>query len=475
LSGTGFTVVGDPAQSIYGFQVSEPERRAEEVGRFFEWLRATYGDELAERQLVGNFRASGDEAGVALQHGARLRELTENPASDPVPLLRDLRATLLTTVPGLEGLHSTFVQQALRTFDGTVAILCRDNAEVLLISEELARHGMSHSVQQGSRAAAAAPTWIADLIDLSRSDVVDRTGFGALFSSIFTSGDPSEPEIWELLRGVAGASRDRLDLIGLRRVVSEGRLPDELTARDRPRILVSTVHRAKGLEFDRVLIAGLADDSARVRDTDPADEARLLYVAMTRAREDMYRLPAPDTRHVRRGRKLPKPVERWFVGGYQQWVRAGLESTAEDVCHRAPAGAAAPVADPVATQKYLRDFVRSGDEIVLRRLHDLPLGNEETPAYGIFHKGIRVGEVSQKFRHDLWCLLKQSASFRVTRWPCLVTGLRVDCLETVVGSPAVTERHGLGDRGVWLAPRIFGLGRFDWTHAEQVPEGHDHS
>ncbi|MFJ8963888.1 UvrD-helicase domain-containing protein [Lentzea sp. NPDC102401] len=475
LSNIGFTVVGDPAQSIYGFQVAEPAQRAEEVGRFFEWLRATYGDDLAERKLIGNFRASTDEARVALKYGPRLGELTENPAIDATPLLSELRTTLLTEVSSSDGLDSEFVRQSLRVFDGKVAILARDNAEVLSLSDQLGRHGIVHGIQQASRAVAAAPVWIADLVNSTGSGVLDRAAFEALGLDVFRPGGPAETEVWESLRGVAGAPRDRLDLAALRRAVSAGRLPDELTSRDRAKIVVSTVHRAKGLEFDRVLVAGLAEDSMRVREVDPADEARLLYVAMTRAREDMYRLPVPDTRRLRKGRKLWKPVERWFVGGYRDFVRSGIESLDQDVCHQAPAGSASLVTDPVAVQEYLRDAVRPGDEVVLRRLHDLPMGNEETPPYGVFHNGMLIGEASQVLRSDLWRLLKQSPTFRVSRWPCLVTGLRIDCVETVVGLPALTERSGLGDRGVWVAPRLFGLGRFDWTHAEQVPEGHDHS
>jgi len=42
----GFTIVGDPAQSIYGFTVKDRTARAGETNRFFEWLRNTFGEEL---------------------------------------------------------------------------------------------------------------------------------------------------------------------------------------------------------------------------------------------------------------------------------------------------------------------------------------------------------------------------------------------------------------------------------------------
>jgi DNA helicase-2/ATP-dependent DNA helicase PcrA len=60
---------------------------------------------------------------------------------------------------------------------------------------------------------------------------------------------------------------------------------------DGDRLVVSTVHRAKGLEFDAVIVPEVVDgvypSSHAVKSGDPAqiaEEARILYVAMTRAR-----------------------------------------------------------------------------------------------------------------------------------------------------------------------------------------------
>jgi len=60
-------------------------------------------------------------------------------------------------------------------------------------------------------------------------------------------------------------------------------------------VMICTVHQAKGLEFDVVFIAGAVDYEfpgyhAR-RNNDPAqlrEEQRLFYVAMTRARRQLF-------------------------------------------------------------------------------------------------------------------------------------------------------------------------------------------
>jgi DNA helicase-2/ATP-dependent DNA helicase PcrA len=61
---------------------------------------------------------------------------------------------------------------------------------------------------------------------------------------------------------------------------------------DRDCVILSTVHQAKGLEWDAVFMIGLNDGSfpsARSLKTgDEEEERRLFYVAATRARDDLY-------------------------------------------------------------------------------------------------------------------------------------------------------------------------------------------
>ena len=78
---------------------------------------------------------------------------------------------------------------------------------------------------------------------------------------------------------------------------------------------MSTIHAAKGLEFDAVLVVGLEEGMlphARALKTarDPAEERRLCYVAMTRARDRLYML-CSRTRATE-GRAQPRRPSRYF-------------------------------------------------------------------------------------------------------------------------------------------------------------------
>ena len=54
------------------------------------------------------------------------------------------------------------------------------------------------------------------------------------------------------------------------------------------RIFVSTIHKAKGLEFDNVIVFDVVDGRYPNYFTRDAEDRRKLYVALTRARRRVY-------------------------------------------------------------------------------------------------------------------------------------------------------------------------------------------
>jgi len=80
---------------------------------------------------------------------------------------------------------------------------------------------------------------------------------------------------------------------------------------DSDRIKISTIESSKGHEFHTVFIAGLVDGVIPPKGTDDSEiarEAARLYVAMTRAREDLYLSYSP-TRDFPASRFLMHVVE----------------------------------------------------------------------------------------------------------------------------------------------------------------------
>lgn len=464
----GFTLVGDLAQTVYGFQIRDRDERASEIGYFFDWVRASFADDLVELRLGANFRARTEQARSALPWGPRLQSIPFDEAESAGERIHGELASLLAEAPWFGELENEFVRDALRSFDGSTAVLCRDNGQVLKISEDLTSHGVPHRVQRSTRDRSA-PQWLADVLIGSASSRIGLDRFTELLETAPVPAGATPDFLWRSLRRVAGGPRGSLDLDEVRRAIADRRLPDELTAPPRSPLVISTMHRAKGLEFDRVLIVEPErltkpkPSAKKTFDYDPSGEARLLYVAMTRARDDVYRVPPPDSRLLRRS----DAAHRWYVGGWRWYVRNGVEALGTDVGREYPPGTGVD-ADPVETQRYLRTEVKTGDLVEFRLLHTIPAAADETPPYGVFHRGRPVAEASQSFRRDLHLLIDRRDPVRANRWPHRITGFTVDLLETQVGSAEATDRAGLGRSGCWVAPRLTGLGRFVWPDPDEA-------
>ncbi|MEU0060670.1 UvrD-helicase domain-containing protein [Streptomyces sp. NPDC006334] len=452
----GFTVVGDAAQSVYGFQITDPDERADETGRFFDWLRCSYPDDLVELRLTENFRAVTAEARIALAHGPRLQQLTD--PDEAGALYEELRDLLLEPANGMGDLTDEFTLSGLRDLPDTCAVLTRDNNAALVVSGLLHAHGIEHRLRRPLEERPV-PYWVGELLRRTRATGLTEDRFRSLLAEIPLPYEPNPTALWGVLRRVArGPGRAVLDLDRLRRAIAEGRFPDEAADPEAARVVVSTVHRAKGLEFDRVIVLSpptVADLHKRHKEElDLPAEARALYVAMTRARHDLYHANPPELPHFRRAGQ--RRDGRRFVGSWRSYDRYGIVAETGDVARDDPP---CHETDAAAAQAYLLERVRPGDAVVLRRRHSLPMGETQSPPYALTHDGREIAEASQRFREALFQVQKVNRGWEPW-WPDEIHGLRIDTLETVTGSVAAGVNAGLGDRGVWIVPRITGVGRF---------------
>jgi hypothetical protein len=462
----GFTVVGDAAQFVYGFQIEDPAERIDETGFFFAWLRASFPLDLVELRLSENFRAATPEARVALDHGPRLQEIADE--DEAARLFGELRELLLDPANAMAGLADPLTLDSLRSSDGTTAVLTRDNRQALVVSGLLHDHGIDHRLRQPLEERPI-PYWVAELLRGTEASALSAERFRSLLASIPLPYEPDTDVLWTVLRRVArGPGRDVVDLDRLRRAVADRRFPDEAADRETARLTVSTAHRAKGLEFDRVIVLTpptVAELRKQFKENlDLRAEAWALYVAMTRARQDLHFMDGPRVPIVRRAAR--RRNGRQYVGGFKSWDRYGIVAGAHDISPDTPV---AGVSGAVATQSYLLEKVRPGDEVVLRRRHDLPLGEWQSPPYVLLHEGQEIGEASERFTQDLYQVQKVNRAWEPW-WPDEIRELRVDTLETVSGSTAAGANAGLGERGVWIAPRVTGIGRYRKSETDEEQE-----
>ena len=265
----GFTVLGDPLQAIYDFQL-EDSRSSLTSDATFSHIRGRSDTVVVE--LERNYRARGKTALAVNELGERLRSMTTIPAARAA--VDDLLADLVDLGDFESG---TWI---LTRNQGSTAILTRTNADALHLSQILLGKGLRHTVRRSSQEMGPQP-WIAQAlapvsgIDLEEDDALD------LITSV--PGAPEFDDAWMLLREAAGSRRgNTVNTRRLRAILRPGTVPWALLASTHSDLVVSTIHRAKGLEFDRVLLVS----GMRSPDMTEDDSVRQDYVALCRARDD---------------------------------------------------------------------------------------------------------------------------------------------------------------------------------------------
>jgi len=438
----GFDLFGDPAQGIYGWQ--QGGRRDATSDEFLAEIRRRHASSLVELELDENHRMSEERARMWASVRPGLMDLEGAAAS--FPRLREMLAES-ESAGSLSDLP-----EALGRLDGRTAILCRTNVEAMMVSEALSRARVDHDLRRvaGER---VVPAWVASIFASRR--FVDEERFLAEFEAGW-GGYPAPAEhVWELLIRLGG-EEERVGVEKISAAIRDGTFPDELSAGLASPVVVSTIHRAKGLEFENAVV--VEPESWRLERGDPGEEARILFVAMTRARRALLRLSPLDTSNW----SLDDASGRWVRSvPTKRWMTIGLSVEGGDIHHMHPAGTWVFEDDPRDLQAYLSSEVKPGDPLTLNLVPGRQ-DDHQLARYELVHGGRVVGVTGEAFTRAL--SLRLAGWNRTPRqWPRAIEGLRVESVDTVAGLEGVGEGAGLGRFGLWLRPRPIGLGRVVWA------------
>lgn len=391
----GFTLFGDPAQAIFDHESTEAERP------FLE--RLTELEPLDRLELTADHRRAG---------------------SDGVTPRPDVPGAIAEHLRDLPRVSSTQQLATMaRLAPGTFAVLTRTNGEALDLAAQLVDLGVPDVHVRQPADAVATPAWIARLVNGDpRREWSRRTIEPALE---MLAGAPDPAPAWRMLRHISGEPADRVTLAALRNGIANGRLPFERKAPGG--VTVSTIHRAKGLEWDHVAIL-----APRVLDLDQPEE-RVYYVACTRSRADTRRLERPKLDGVLR----QTGDGRWTLRGWRGGLRR-IECRFGDV-DQSPAAPEPTLATDA--QERLARRVAPGDLVEIVHV----AGRLE-----LHHSGVPIATMSSEFAEVLARLTDLD---RVDR----LTGPRILTIRAVAGSADAGEQVGLPATGIWLCPEISGF------------------
>ncbi len=286
-------VVGDPAQTIYSFAGAD----ASYLRDFPRKFPGTTSVELSR-----NYRSSPqvvETANTVLagsgSTSVRLRaqrpagpEVRYAPASDEVAEADAVAEAIGTLIAG--GAKAS-----------EIAVLFRINAQSEAFEEALASRGLPYVVRGGARffdrpevkqavtllrGATRTDDGSATVGDLVRATLA---GMGWSTEAPTTRGQTRDR--WESLQALMTMADEGGDLTPTEFLADVDRRAAEQHAPAAGGVTLSTLHAAKGLEWDAVFLAGMHDGAMPLMhatsDAEIEEERRLLYVGMTRAREHL--------------------------------------------------------------------------------------------------------------------------------------------------------------------------------------------
>ena len=367
----GWTVLGDPAQTIYEY--GEEHSSGSFLSRLitknsFDHYLSLEIDHRSKNDRIKKIRATGlglrMESPTELEIDAVWRDYLDNP---------------MISVSNLMAVANAYNESGQ-----SVGVLVRTNREVLELSMQLSSLGIEHRCASG-RGEFRIPSWVADLDKVKSKDealakvpsFVDRLSFGRAI------------ERWCHGGAVKHFSSERLARDLLNR-----NAPEILLKNDPHFLSVSTVHMAKGLEFEKVLV-GLE----RKKSEKELEEARVLFVAVTRSQESLLRLAVAG---LTKNSHLNRTKNRWL-----------------DVTFRGKAQFATSIEVKMSDFAFYRTSsqMEVGGEVEIRSIGNLENGLPRYAAFGVSEEH-PFAELKQDF-----CLAVSNEWNK--NLPTKLTGLRV--------------------------------------------------
>lgn len=432
--GGGFTIFGDHAQAIYDFQVQgeNPENLLSRL--------PSLGVEFEMRQLTDNYRMRNEElARMAREYGAMVRTEIESP---DVTLKAMKEELCERNVCSIDELPAELDLEMGGPQSGTCGVLCRTNADVLQVAGILHSSGIPLRVHHRAEDRGAAP-WIATLFGDANYTTTSFPSDSDLRAGNGRFSPPPDAAVLLRRAGIVGGSE--IDLGALAGLIRRGSCPQSLIATSNQAISVSTIHRAKGLEFDSVYVV---ETGYQPPAEAAADEARVIYVALTRASSELYGVgkvppPGPFLRGSRSDRVV---LASWPKRSRPRFVEIRVSDSDPD-------WSGEDRDEFESIQQMLASQVGEGDSLEFRLFVEDP---DQGPVYEIAWRDRVVGRTSSEFGRSLKRIVKG-------RVPKAIHGLYADIPDCAAMEPAGASQLGLGSHGLHLRIRPYGLGELRWN------------
>ena len=450
----GFTLLGDTCQSIYNYQVKDDPNEMD-TDSFYAWILDTYSDEIEWYEFNKNYR-----------HPKYLMEITDQ-----------VRQAILHKKPSEQW---DIILNKMRSFphfgnsykigsclgeigSRKISFLCRNNGQALKVSNQMSSQGIEHELLKPANYKVLKP-WLGEVLNHCE-DIIDYRKFKDIISSKYDLNEYEIQNKWHNLKDIEEGGASILDIRELSHQLSfKKHMYENLCIKEDSNILISTIHRAKGREFDYVL---LLDDSMEwEQDEDNlADESKVYYVALTRPKKELYRFSLNNKNSIRR-LKDGDGNGRWFETYYDlqhkknkfSSIEVGMEEDIDTISFVSDSFLQ-PESNAESNQEYILNNIKKNDEVELRLVKQ----NGIAIGYDIYHNENKIGKMSQSFLWEVYKVLR--AIYRIFEnkakfFPPYIREVYVDKICTyVLNNEFIEEENKYISNGIWNGITIAGFGK----------------
>lgn len=376
----GYLLAGDRCQAIYDYEADD-DATIDSV-EFYKRAEELFPNDMQRYEITVNRRQSD--------------ELSRESSDMRRVLLNDSVFEQNKYASKVADEHSEhikvedYIKSLCITPQQSTAILCRSNGESEYISSLLCEKRIRHVLNRGVNNTNPLPRWIADIFwdhcynTISKKEFLQRVKYRCSF-------DHDPEEIWEhLCRLTNSLDMTVLDLDKLITSLSITKnIPSEFFD-VQPMLTVSTIHKAKGSEFDRVILI----DSEITPSNSSAEEARVRYVALTRPKTQFLTM-TKKTRYFKRslsGRIIETGLHYIYKthNKFCKNITVGLSGDIENT-----AFVVGEYENILDRQEYLIHNISLYDKVNAIR-------DNATGKYKLYHDGHCIGDLSKQMTDEIF-------------------------------------------------------------------------
>ncbi len=455
----GFTILGDSCQALYDY-MAEGDPAIMSSEQFYQDIFKSFPN--ANYYALTENHRQGDTFGK-MTVPYRKAILTGS-AQDRVSAASDLFAH----IPRMSVKLTKFSRSDALRYVGqgeTLGILTRTNGQALQISAWLQNADVPHALHRGL----GSPTlgdWIACIFCDYENESIDETSFVAKHLVLFPeAGYETARMRWMALastqRGEARSRYEVADLLkGLLRNAKEPILYESGTG-TKHSITVSNIHRAKGKEFDSVIVIDDVIEAMADPDTEDLLEHKVCYVALTRPKKKVERAEiTKKDKHIYITRNDDQSKRCAKAGGFKRYISHFEVGSDADLDLRS-------LAADNKLQQYIRKNVHSGMRLKLLKC---PEGTKPYVAYRIVledNEKLVLGYTSKSFARELEKAIQHIKNMNCAVYyevyPHAFCDVYVHNITTCVSgmAPVPTGAKTFGDVSIWSGITITGFAAVD--------------